>query len=128
MPRPESSRGNESVVRRYLTALNQGHVLDALNTFGMDAEMRDWAGRERHGIREIAAAFAGREHPVQVEVERLETRGDAVMVRLRVIFAGSHESRIYRSEFHVTRDRIRSLLIEPVPSRRTPEDRAALSA
>ncbi len=108
----------EAVVRHYLTALGNGRVLDALNSFSMDARLRDASGRERHGIREIAAAFASQEHPVRVEIEELEKEGEAVAVRMRMTFPETHEPRVYRSVFRVSRDRIRSLVIDPVPARR----------
>ncbi len=109
---------DEAVVRQYLTALNSGRFLDALNAFSMDASMRDRRGRERHGIREIAAAFASLERPVRVEVEDLEKRGEAVAVRVRMTFPGNRAPRMYRSEFRVDRDRIRSLVMDAEPVRR----------
>ncbi len=118
----------EAVVRHYLKALDNGRILDALNTFSMDARMRDAGGHERRGIREIAAAFASQEHPVGVEIEELENEGEAVAVRLRMTFPESHEPRVYRSVFRVSRDRIRSLVIDPVPGRHVPGRRVGRSA
>ena len=117
MPELKTTSTDEAVVRHYLSALGSGHVLDALNTFSMDARMRDEAGRERHGIREIAAAFASQEHPEKVDIEELEKEGEAVAVRVRMTFAGALEPRVYRSVFRVSRDRIHSLIMDPVPMR-----------
>lgn len=105
-----------AVVRHYLSALNNGEFLDALNAFSMDARMRDQAGRERHGIREIAAAFASQEHPVSVDIEDLEKEGEAVAVRVRMTFSEAREPKIYRSVFRVSRDRIHSLVMDPLPA------------
>ncbi len=116
MTETPAARADEEVVRTYLSALNHGQVLEALNTFSMDARLLDEAGRERHGIREIAQAFASRERPVKVDIEDLETRGDTVAVRMRMTFPGGREARVYRSLFRVSRDRIRSLVIHPVPA------------
>ncbi len=108
----------ETIVRQYLAALDRDAVLDAINAFSLDARMRDEAGRERRGIREIAAAFAIREHPVKVDIEELEKEGEEVAVRVRMTFPEAREPRVYRSVFHVSRDRIRSLVIDPLPARR----------
>lgn len=108
-----------AVVRHYLTALGNGEVLDALSTFSMDAKMRDERGRERRGIREIAAAFASRDLPVTVDVEELAQEGEAVAVRMRMTFPEMAESREYRSVFRVNRDRIRSVVTDPLPTRHT---------
>jgi ketosteroid isomerase-like protein len=111
------ARSEEALVRDYLTALNEGHFLDALNTFSMDASMRDAAGRERRGIREIAAAFARDERPVRVEIEELTREGDAVAVRVRMRFPQSSVPKTYRSVFRVRRDRIQSLVVDSRPPR-----------
>ncbi len=109
-------RADEQVVRTYLTALKNGRVLDALNTFSLDARLRDEAGRERRGIREIAQAFASRERPVRVDIEDLENEGEAVAVRLRMTFSRSQEPRVYRSVFRISRNRIKSLVMDPIPT------------
>ncbi len=114
-----TTSADEAVVRHYLTALGNGHVLDALNAFSMDARMREASGRERRGIREIAAAFASQEHPVHVDIEALEKEGESVAVRVRMTFPEAREPRVYRSLFRVSRDRIRSLVIDSLPARRT---------
>ncbi len=119
MSETAATTADEAIVRHYLTALGNGQVLDALNAFSMDARMRDPSGRERRGIREIAAAFASQEHPVRVDIEELETEGEAVAVRVRMTFPEARESRVYRSLFRVSRDRIRSLVIDSLPARRT---------
>jgi hypothetical protein len=111
------ARSEEALVRDYLTALNEGHFLDALNTFSMDASMRDAAGRERRGIREIAAAFARDERPVRVEIEELTREGDAVAVRVRMRFPQSRVPKTYRSVFRVRRNRIQSLVVDSRPAR-----------
>ncbi len=111
-----TTNADQAVVRHYLTALGNGQVLDALNTFSMDAWMRDERGRERRGIREIAAAFASRELPVAVDVEELEQEGEAVAVRVRMTFPENEQSRVYRSVFRVNRDRIRSVVTDPLPA------------
>ena len=109
---------DEALVRHYLAALNEGQVIDALNAFSMDASFRDESGRERHGIREIAAAFVHRERPAQMEIEELRHEGDAVAVRFRVRSPASLTPRVYRSVFRVRQDRIRSLEIAPLPAAR----------
>jgi len=119
---------DELLVKGYLTALSAGRFLDALNAFSMDASFRDESGRERHGIREIAAAFARRERPLRVEIEDLRQEGDIVLVRVRMSFPENRTPKIYRSVFHVRRDRIDSLEIEPLPTSRTKKDRLARTA
>lgn len=116
MPETQTTRADEDVVRTYLTALNNGQILEALNTFSLDARLRDETGRERHGIREIAESFVARKHPVKVDIEDLETRGDTVAVRVRMMFPEGREAKVYRSLFRVSRDRIRSLEIHRVPA------------
>ena len=118
---------DELLVRQYLAALNNGQFLDALNAFSMDAHLRDELGRERQGIREIAASFARRETPVKVEIEKLQREGDAVAVRMRMSSSSNRTPKRYRSVFRVDRDRIHSLIIEPVPAARTPKARSATS-
>lgn len=110
----------EAIVRNYLVAVGAGRTLDALDVFSMDARMRDASGHERRGIREIAASFANQEHPVQLEVEQLENDGGAVAVRMRMRFSETRAPRVYLAVFHVTRDRIRSVVMEPVPPRELP--------
>lgn len=117
MPSSGTRTADQAVVRHYLTALGNGQVLDALNTFSMDAKMRDERGRERRGIREIAAAFANHELPVTVDVEELAQEGEAVAVRVRMTFPETDEPRVYRSVFRVNRDRIRSVVTDALPSR-----------
>jgi ketosteroid isomerase-like protein len=112
-------RTEEALVRDYLTALDEGHVLDALNTFSMDASMRDAAGRERRGIREIAAAFARHERPVRVEIEELTREGDAVAVRVRMRFPESRSPKTFRSLFRIRRNRIQSVVVDRLPVRRS---------
>lgn len=118
---------DELLVRQYLAALNNGHFLDALNAFSMDARLRDERGRERQGIREIAASFARRETPVKVEIEDLQHEGDAVAVRVRMTSSSNRTPKSYRSVFRVDRDRIHSLIIEPVPATETRKARSAPS-
>lgn len=123
-----NSGPDEAVVMHYLTALNNGQFLDALNTFSMDARFRDESGRERHGIREIAASFARREGPMKVEIEELQREGDAVTVRVRMTSSSNRTAKVYRSVFRVTRDRIHSLVIDPLPAPRTRRTRLVKSA
>lgn len=122
----KEDRGNaaETVVRHYFSALDHGRVLEALNDFSMDARMRDERGRERRGIREIAAAFATREVPLRVDVEELEREGEAVTVRVRMTFPETGEPRAYRSVFRVDRNRIHSVVTDPLPGQR-PRGRAS---
>ena len=110
------SRPDEALVRHYLTALNNGQFLEALNAFSMDASFRDETGRERHGIREIAAAFVHRERPVRVEIEELRHEGDAVAVLFRMTAPDSLRPRVFRSVFRIRKDRIRSLEMAPWPT------------
>lgn len=119
MSEGETASADEAVVRHYLSALNNGQFLDALNAFSMDARMRDQAGRERRGIREIAAAFASERHPVSVDIEDLEKEGEAVAVRVRMTFPEAREPTIYRSVFRVSRNRIHSLVMDPLPASRS---------
>lgn len=119
---------DEAVVRHYLMALSNGKLLDALNAFSMDAQLRDGTGRERHGIREIAAAFASQERPVRVDIEDLRKEGGTVAVRVRMTFPKDHEPRAYRGVFRVSRERIRSLILDPVPTSRTRRGQVAQSS
>ena len=112
---PGQQRPDQALVRHYLAALNNGQILDALNAFSMDALLRDESGRERHGIREIAAAFAQRERPIKVEIEELRSEGDAVAVRVRMSFPKDRTPEVYRSLFHVRRNRIHALEMDPLP-------------
>ena len=107
---------DEAVVRHYLAAVSNGRYLDALNTFSMDASFRDESGLERHGIREIAAAFVHRERPVHVEIEDLRHEGEVVAVRFRMTARENRTPRTYRSLFRVRKDRIHSLETAPWPS------------
>ncbi len=116
MSETEAKGADEQVVRTYLTALNNGQILDMLNAFSLDARLRDEAGRERRGIREIAEAFAARERPVQVDIEDLENEGEAVAVRMRMSYPRGQREREYRSVFRVSRNRIHSLVIDPIPA------------
>jgi SnoaL-like domain len=125
MSKSETTNADEAVVRHYLTALGSGQVVDALNTFSMDARLRDERGRERRGIREIAAAFASEELPMRVDVEELEQEGEAVSVRIRMTFPETREPQVYRSVFRVNRDRIHSLVIDPMPTRSVRRRRAS---
>jgi SnoaL-like protein len=118
MPEPKTTNTDEAVVRHYLAAISAGNVLDALSAFSMDARMRDEGGRERNGIREIAAAFASQGHPVRVEVEEVQREGETVAVRMRMTFPEGSAPKEYRSVFRVSRERIHSLVMDPVPMRR----------
>jgi hypothetical protein len=122
---PGPGEPDERLVRHYLMALNEGKFLDALNVFSMDARFRDETGRERHGIREIAEAFARHEVPLKVEIEALERQGDAVAVRVRMSSTANGSLQIYRGVFHVHRDRIQSLEIDLVPASRPTRARFA---
>ena len=123
-----ATTADEAVVRHYLTALGNGHVLDALNAFSMDAQLRDGTGRERHGIREIAAAFPSQERHGRVDNEDLRNEGGTVAVRVRMTFPKDHEPRAYRGVFRVSRERIRSLILDPVPTSRTRRGQVAQSS
>jgi hypothetical protein len=125
---PGRDEPDELLVKGYLTALNSGRFLDALNAFSMDASLRDESGRERHGIREIAAAFARRERPFRVEIEDIRHEGDVVSVRVRMSSPQDRTPRIYRSVFHVRRDRIHALEINPLPASRSKKRRVARTA
>ncbi len=125
---PVRAEPDEAVVRHYLEALNSGQVLEALNAFSMDARMRDESGRERRGIREIAAAFASHERPLKVDIEELQKEGAAVAVRVRLTYPETRETRVYRSVFRVNRDRIRSLVMDPLPVPPARRGKAARSA
>ncbi len=114
-PVPGQDEPDELLVRSYFTALNSGRFLDALNAFSMDASIRDESGRERHGIREIAAAFARGERPVKVEIEDLRRQGDAVAVRVRMSFPARRGTQTYRGVFRVRHARIQSLEIDLLP-------------
>lgn len=116
MSEKDTMNAEEAVVRHYLAALDRGQVVDALNTFSMDARLRDASGQEQRGIREIAAAFASNERPMSVDIEELEKEGEAIAVRVRMTFREAEEPRIYRSVFRVSRDRIRSLVTDPLPN------------
>ena len=125
---PGQDASDERLVRGYLSALNTGRFLDALNAFSMDASLRDETGHERHGIREIAAAFARRERPLTLKIEDLEFDGDTVAVRLRMSFPESRAEKSYRTVFRVERDRIHSIDIDPVPASRSRKRPIARSA
>ncbi len=112
---PSREEPDERLVRDYLTALKAGQFLDALNAFSMDASFRDATGTERHGIREIAAAFARQERPLGVEIEELRREGDALVARVRLSLPTQRASRTYRSVFRVRQRRISSLEFEPLP-------------
>ncbi len=112
---PGPDEPDETIVRHYLTALNTGRFIDALNAFSLDASFRDESGHERHGIREIAAAFARREGPLKLEIEELRREGDTVAVRVRMTSAVDRTPKVYRSVFRVRCSRIHSLEIDPVP-------------
>lgn len=110
---------DELLVRGYLSALSTGRFLDALNAFSMDASLRDERGHERHGIREIAAAFARRERPMTLEIEDLQREGDTVAVRLRMSHPESRTEKTYRSVFRIERHRIHSIQTDPLPVSRS---------
>ncbi len=113
---PGEEEPEEAVVRHYIAALNNGKVLDALSAFSMDASMRDESGLVRHGIREIAAAFARREPSVKVEIEDVRREGDRLTVRVRMTRTADRRPKVYRSVFHVAGDRIHALEISPIPA------------
>lgn len=113
---------DESLVRDYLNALRTGRFLDALNRFSMDASLRDESGRERHGIREIAAAFARREPPLTMDIEDLHREGDVVSVLMRMTFPDQPAGKEYRNRFHIRHDRISSLEIDALPVPRARKD------
>lgn len=115
---PGQGGPEERLVRSYLTALDNGRFLDALNAFSMDASFRDESGSERHGIREIAAAFARGERPVKVDIEDLRRDGDKVTVWVRMQFSAKPSPKAYRGVFHVERERIHSLEMDPLPGPR----------
>ena len=115
---PSPGEPGEAVVRHYIAALNNGQVVEALNAFSMDASLRDESGHERHGIREIAAAFALRERRVRIEIEELRRDGDRLSLRIRMSDPESRRQRVYRSVFRVGGDRIRALEMDPLPASR----------
>ncbi len=114
-------------MRHYIAALNNGQVVEALSAFSMDASLRDESGRERHGIREIAAAFALRERRVRIDIEELRREGDKFSLRVRMSDPESRKPKIYRSVFHVGGDRIHALEIDPLPVSGSPKARLARS-
>ncbi len=124
---PGPGEPEEAIVRHYLAALNDGQVLEALSVFSMDASLRDETGHERHGIREIAAAFARRERPVKVEIEDLRREGDKLAVRVRMSSPADRRPKFYRSVFRVGGDRIRALEISPLPASKSSKGRPAQS-
>jgi ketosteroid isomerase-like protein len=125
---PGNGEPEEALVRSYLAALNNGESIEALNAFATDALYRDESGREQRGIREIVAAFVRRQKPLSVEIEELQRDGDAVSVRMRMTYPAKDAPRVYRSVFRVQGDRIRSLVIDPLPVPRSRKSRVTKSA
>lgn len=114
---PDRDESDETLVTDYLMALKTGRFLDALNAFSMDASFRDEYGTERHGIREIAAAFAEQERPSRVEIEGLRREGKTLVAQVRMSLPMARAPSVYRSIFRVRQRRIHSLELEPLSSR-----------
>ncbi len=114
--KPLATGGDEVVVRAYFEALRRGAIVDALNAFATDATLLGEDGQPRRGIREIAAFFAVRRHPMDIQIDDLEKSWDSVTARIRVRDARSGETQGYRDVFRLRRQRIRALTVEPDPS------------
>jgi hypothetical protein len=99
----------EETVRRLLDALASGRVLDALDTFAMDAVIRDARGEEHRGIREIVE-FVNRLRPGSMRAEDIEKERDTVTATVRSRTGGREERA--RHTYTLGGGRVRSLRID----------------
>ena len=99
----------EETVRRLLDALASGRVLDALDTFAMDAVIQDARGEEYRGIREIVE-FVNRLRPGSMRAEDIVKERDTVTATVRSR-AGGREERA-RHTYTLGGGRVRSLRID----------------
>ena len=99
----------EETVRRLLDALASGRVLDALDTFAMDAVIQDARGEEHRGIREIVE-FVNRLRPGSMRAEDIVKEQDTVTATVRSRTGGREERA--RHTYTLGGGRVRSLRID----------------
>jgi len=99
----------EETVRRLLDALASGRVLDALDTFAMDAVIQDARGEEHRGIREIVE-FVNRLRPGSMRAEDIVKERDTVTATVRSRTGGREERA--RHTYTLGGGRVRSLRID----------------
>jgi len=99
----------EETVRRLLDALASGRVLDALDTFAMDAVIQDARGEEYRGIREIVE-FVNRLRPGSLRAEDIVKERDTVTATVRSRTGGREERA--RHTYTLGGGRVRSLRID----------------
>ena len=99
----------EETVRRLLDALASGRVLDALDTFAMDAVIQDARGEEYRGIREIVE-FVNRLRPGSMRAEDIVKERDTVTATVRSRTGGREERA--RHTYTLGGGRVRSLRID----------------
>ena len=109
-------------VRKFLDALGSGRVLDALDTFAIDAVVRDANGNEHRRMREIAK-FVNRLAPQPLQIENIQEDRDTVTAIVRSGAGG--KGRRMRHTYTVGGGRLQSLRIEGIRGRsgRRPQPR-----
>ncbi len=101
------------VAQRFLQALEDGRIIDALDTFAADAVIREGDGHERRGMRAIALSLLPYRTPGRVEVVEVRRSTHGATAYLRAHPGPGAGIREYRATFRVAGNRIRSMYLKP---------------
>lgn len=99
----------EDLAHRFLQSLQNGRLVDALDTLAPDAVVSDGEGPDRHGLREIAASLLPYRTPDRLIVEGIEATGGTVRARVRVVPGPRKSGRRYNARIDVRAGRIRAV-------------------
>lgn len=99
--------------QRFLQALRDGRVVDALDAFAPDAIIREGEGMERRGLRAIAGSLLPYRVPGRVEIVEIHRSVHGVTARLHANLGIGDRSRDYRATFQISGNRIRALDLRP---------------
>lgn len=103
----------EDLAHRFLQSLQNGKLVDALDTLAPDAVVSDGEGPDRHGLREIATSLLPYRTPDRLVVEGIRATGGTVNARVRVSPGPGKRSRRYNARIDVRAGRIRAVDFQP---------------
>lgn len=99
--------------RRFLQALHDGRVLDALDAFAPDAVIREDGAREHRGLRAIALSLLPYREAGRVDIIGLHRSTQGVTALLRAHTGLGEAFQEFRATFRISGSRIHSLHLQP---------------
>lgn len=102
-----------ATAQRFLQALHDGRIIDALDTFSADAILQEGDGREHHGLKDIAQTLLPYRTPGRVDIVGIRGSDHEATAQLRARQGLGQATREYRATFRVSGRRIQSIVLRP---------------